>query len=190
MPAPSTINLLKRVIRDKNCQRMNLSNVKGYLGELIVKEQLERDGFTVEHHGNQTGYDLSIDTDRRIKIDVKASCLKDEYSWGNPYWGWALLHENKKKPVSATHFVCVGFNDNLDASIYIVIPTEIVDEFPSGIKQFSRVKNGLCLFPDGSRPTRKLSSEESKLLSECRRLTRRKSVNILSSIDSFHDVFG
>src|SRR5438067_1175751 len=49
-----TVNLLKRIILDPNCTKMNLSTVKGYLGELLVKAKLEREGMTVEQHGNQS----------------------------------------------------------------------------------------------------------------------------------------
>ena len=67
-----SIKLLQRVIRDSNCGRMNLSTVKGYLGELLVKNKLEQEGFKVDHAGNQSGYDLRIGG---AKIDVKFSTL-------------------------------------------------------------------------------------------------------------------
>ena len=55
-----TIDLLKKVILDPNCSRMNQSTVKGYLGELLVKAKLESEGALVEHLGNQRGYDLQF----------------------------------------------------------------------------------------------------------------------------------
>jgi hypothetical protein len=39
-----TIRCLKDVINDPNCRYMNLSNVKGYLGELLVLSKLEGEG--------------------------------------------------------------------------------------------------------------------------------------------------
>jgi hypothetical protein len=79
MAITRTIKLLRKIILDKNCERMNKSTVVGFLGELIVREELERANIKVEHCGNQTGYDLVIGQDKGIKIDVKTSRLKDEY---------------------------------------------------------------------------------------------------------------
>jgi UDP-N-acetylglucosamine transferase subunit ALG13 len=87
MTITKTIDLLRKVILDGNCERMNKSTVIGFLGELIVKEQLEKAGIIVEHCGNQTGYDLSIGEGNGIKIDVKTSRLKDEFSCGCKHWG-------------------------------------------------------------------------------------------------------
>jgi hypothetical protein len=39
-----TIPCLKDLINDPNCRYMNLSNVKGYLGELLVLSRLEGEG--------------------------------------------------------------------------------------------------------------------------------------------------
>jgi hypothetical protein len=47
-----TISLLKNVINDKNCRNMNLSTIKGYLGELIVKRKLQEEGITAISKGN------------------------------------------------------------------------------------------------------------------------------------------
>ena len=102
MKIEETIHSFQKIIVDEHCVRMNKSFFIGFLGELIVKERLQKLGIEVEHQGNQTGYDLTIIADSRIKIDVKTSRLKDEYSWGCSHWGWALVHSNKKKPVSAT----------------------------------------------------------------------------------------
>jgi len=47
----ATIELLKEVICDEHCERMNKSGVKGYLGELIVFQKLQNEGFEPEHLG-------------------------------------------------------------------------------------------------------------------------------------------
>lgn len=60
MSITNTISLLRKIIFDTNCDRMNKSTIKGFLGELIVKERLEEVGFEVKHQGNQSGYDLSF----------------------------------------------------------------------------------------------------------------------------------
>jgi len=184
-----TIDLLRKVILDKNCDRMNKSTVKGFLGELIVRRQLEEAGFDVKHHGNQTGYDLSIGQDGRFKIDVKASLLKDEYSWGCDHWGWALVHSNKKKQISATHFICVGCGSGLEARLFIIVPAFMAERFPAGIRQFNRVNHALCAFPGTDRPVRKLSLKESNYIAVCERLLRDESIKTLHPEESFRSIF-
>ncbi len=114
MTTSVAIELLRQVAQLPACAKMNLSTVKGYLGELLVKKHLEHEGHNVEHVGNQSGYDLRLVCQGNdIRIDVKMSTLKDEFRWGFEYWGWALQPESKKKPITATHFVCVGGDKNL-----------------------------------------------------------------------------
>jgi len=174
-----TIELLRKIIIDKNCERMNKSIVIGYLGELIVREQLEKTNIEVEHCGNQTGYDLVVGHDKTIKVDVKTSRLKDEYSWGCDHWGWALLHSNKKKPISATHFICVGFDNDLNPDRFILVPAVIAAKFPTGIRQFSKVINSMCVFPGLNRPTRKLLPKEAHYITTCERLLTDKSIKVI-----------
>ena len=158
----TTITRLTDIITDPNCTRMNLSTVKGYLGELLIKKKLEDEGLEVVHHGNQSGYDLSIvNTD--IKIDVKTSLPKDEFKWHKDYWGWALLHENKKKDIKASHIVCLGLKKNYSPYFFIVIPIERVGIFPRGIKQFSKVKHSLVVTPDTTS-----DSEEDDFVKQCK----------------------
>jgi hypothetical protein len=96
----NTIELIKKLILDLNCSRMNLSNVKGFLGELLVKKKLESEGVPVTHRGNQSGHDLEVVYEGEVfKIDVKYSNLKSEYHRNCYNWGWALVHQNKKRPV-------------------------------------------------------------------------------------------
>ena len=42
MSIETSIKRLTRIITDKNCRKMNLSNIKGYLGELIVFNKLTK----------------------------------------------------------------------------------------------------------------------------------------------------
>lgn len=172
-----TIATLKSVISDNNCARMNKSTIKGYLGELIVKRHLEGEGFVVQHFGNQTGYDLFIE-DRSLKIDVKMSVLKDEFGWGMDYWGWALIHMNKKKDITATHFVCLGCDKDLKARVFVVVPASITTRLPQGIRQFNKVKHGLIVFPDKRRP--KLDKpNEAHFLSSCDRLLKTHQIKVV-----------
>lgn len=179
MTIDNTINRLKQIITDKNCERMNKSTLKGFWGELIVRRQLESEGFVVEHYGNQAGYDLFI-KDQNLKIDVKTSVLKDEFKWGIEYWGWALVHESKQKEITATHFVCLGCDRELNAKIFVVIPTEITRKFPKGIRQFSKVKHGLIVFPDKQKPN-PTCSEEARFLKSCDKLQKTKQIKVISN---------
>src|ERR1700724_1160231 len=110
-PINETIQRLKLIIKDENCARMNQSTVKGYLGELLVKAKLESEGLKLFHQGNQTGHDLEYTNDNQsVKIDVKCSSQKSEFDKVAPNWGWALQHENKTKPITCTHFVCLALD--------------------------------------------------------------------------------
>ncbi len=141
----NTINLLKKIIMDENCEKMNLSNIKGYLGELLVVKKLTEYTQNIIQFGNQSGYDIEL-PDEAIKIDVKYSTIKSEVKNCPPYWGWALKHKNKKKPISCSHFVCVAADENYDSADYYVIKSKNLDLFPeSAIKQFKNVERGFCL---------------------------------------------
>lgn len=125
---------------------MNLSTVKGYLGELLVKQLLEDEGVYVEHLGNQNGYDLRFfENGKDVRVDVKMSLPKDEFKWGFEYWGWALQHANKKKGITASHLVCVGCTKSLEVESIFVVSANDVSHFPAGEKQFSKVLHGLVL---------------------------------------------
>jgi hypothetical protein len=172
MPAHDAIALLRQVINSPDCEKMNRSTVKGFLGELLVKERFEREGAIVTHKGNQSGFDLVVRCSAAIlRIDVKMSLPKEEYGWGFPCWGWALQHERKQKPITATHFVCVGCSKALDIQRLFVVSAVHVDKFPQGIRQFSKVTNALVLpvsqtIPQGaSVPTVPLFATCAELLS-------------------------
>ena len=138
----TTIKNLKKLIRDSNCQKMNLSTVKGYLGELMVRKKLMEESKEVIHKGNQSNYDLKVDN---YLIDVKLSSLKEEIKYFNHHWGWALNHTNKKRKISCTHFVLVALNKKYNVENFFIIKANDVEKFPSGIGQF-RSKKCLCFF--------------------------------------------
>ncbi len=137
-----TIALLREVIADDNCSRMNLSTVKGYLGELLVKAKLQSERLAVGHMGNQSGYDLQAGS---LRIDVKFSTLKNEFGTDGHYWGWALVHGNKQRAISCTHIVCVAVDDANSVTSYYVIPRAHINWFPHGVGQFGRVKHGFVV---------------------------------------------
>ena len=190
MSTANTISLLRRVIRDPNCERMNMSTIKGFVGELIVRERLEDAGFEVDHRGNQSGYDLSFWVDdQEFRIDVKTSTLKDELSCGRPHWGWALVHSNKKKAVSATHFICVGLDEDFEAQRFIIIPAEWAAKFPEGIGQLSKVKHGLCAFRRAYTPEG-LTSQKKAYIEKCQKWLKHQRIKQLRKGQSFRNVFG
>ncbi len=147
----AAIKRLKGVINDPFCKNMNLSNVKGYLGELIVYKKLISEGFQVIQKGNQSAYDIEIPS-KRIKIDVKLSTIKSEVKNCPNYWGWALKFERRKKPVNCTHFICVSLDEELNPLNYYVIRNEHLLLFPkSAIPQFKNVAHGFVLLTDAKR---------------------------------------
>lgn len=143
-----TIGRLKSVITDPNCSKMNKSTVKGYLGELLVKAKLEAEGLEVTHFGNQSGYDLEYGRQNHsFKIDVKYSEPKCDFEKHVTNWGWALQHENKKKPISCTHFVCLAVDQKLECLAYYVVSRQCLEHFGRPFSgRFKKVNRGLAAF--------------------------------------------
>lgn len=129
---------------------MNLSTVKGYLRELLVKAKLESEKLQVEQTGNQSGYDLKVSNS--TKIDVKFSILKNECGANGKYYGWALVQKSKKRPLTCSHIVCVGVNENLKLDCLYVIPKKHIYSFPAGAGQFNGVKNGFLITQNNKNP--------------------------------------
>ena len=143
-----SIQILKNVIFDENCKRMNLSNIKGYLGELQVAQKLISEGCDIKMLGNQSGYDIEI-LKKKISIDVKFSTIKSEVKGCPHYWGWALKHKNKKRPITCSHFVCVASDEYLNPVKFYVVKTDHLENFPeSAIGQFKNVEKGFVLLND------------------------------------------
>jgi hypothetical protein len=191
MSTSKTISLLRKVIQDPNCNRMNMSTIKGYLGELIVKKRLEDAGFEVEHQGNQSRHDLSFWVgDYEYKIDVKTSTIKDELSCGHLHWGWALKHSNKKNKITANHFICVGLDRNYKAQRFLVIPADYVAKFPHGIGQFNKVDHALCDFPKTFDLEKSdISKEKRDYIQKCQKWLRHKRIIRVTEGQSFKDIF-
>ncbi len=169
-----TIQRLIEIINDPNCARMNCSAVKGYLGELLIKKKLENEGLIVQHHGNQGGFDLSFRSGGNdFRIDVKTSLLKNESNETFDYWGWALLHENKKKKIKATHIVCLACRKNCSPKFFIVIPIDKVSKFPNGMKQFSKVKHGLRITET------KNNYRKDNFIRQCRSVMRANKIKVV-----------
>ena len=158
MPVLEAVALLRAVVRSPECAKMNLSTVKGYMGELLIKQTLESElrGSPVEHFGNQHSHDLQYEhSGKTIRIDVKTSTAKDERKWGFPYWSWALLNDTKKKQLSATHFICAGLNKELDLEAVFVVAVANMAHFPRDTGQFRNNKHALFLaqsLPPASAP--------------------------------------
>lgn len=168
-----TIRYLKSIINDPNCQYMNLSNVKGYLGELLVLKKLGEEGKKIGQKGNQSGYDLELIREN-IKIDVKFSSYKDEIKQFPKYWGWALKHRNKRKDITCTHFVCVAADENLEAKEFYVIKKGELKKFPkSEIRQFKNVLNGFVVLPKYKYP-KNTQQNLKDYFGTCRNLVRDK----------------
>jgi hypothetical protein len=151
----NALDLLKKIMRLSN---INLSTVKGFYGELLVKAKLEDEGISVRHKGNQSGHDLEFElSGRNVRIDVKTSTLKSELGkkfstvW---YWGWALDSDNKKRNISCDQFICVALDKNFNVNAYYIIKAEYIRKkmFPRvGFPQFKNVSQGFVITPKGSR---------------------------------------
>ncbi len=140
-----TIQRLQEVIADLNCTKMNLSTVKGYLGELLVAQKLTDEGATIRMVGNHSGYDLEI-PDFGVRIDVKFSTIKSEVKGCPDYWGWALKHASKLKDITCTHIVLVAVDRQFQPVKFYVVRASMLDRFPaSAIRQFKNVVHGCVL---------------------------------------------
>jgi len=145
-----SIEKLKSVIFDENCKSMNLSNIKGYLGELLVAQKLITEGCKIKMLGNQSGYDIEIPK-TKITIDVKFSTIKSEVKDCPKYWGWALKHKNKKRPITCSHFICVASDEELNPIKYYILKADHLERCPkSAIGQFKNVEKGLVLLKDSN----------------------------------------
>lgn len=142
----STIKLLKKILNDPNCQRMNKAIVVGYLGELIIKNKLEKEGYKVTHRGNHGKYDLEFFKNEVLyRIDVKTSTFKDEHKWGHKYWGWPLVISTKD--LTCSHFVCLALDEKYNEKAMYIISQKKVKFFSKALGQFKSVKHGFGLFP-------------------------------------------
>lgn len=171
-----TIQRLRAIISDGNCKKMNLSNIKGYLGELLVIQKLLDEGHEIIQKGNQSGYDIEI-PNKEIKIDVKFSTIKTEVANCPPYWGWALKHKNKQKEISCSHFVCVAVDKELKPLNYYIIKASNLCHFPSSaIGQFKNVERSFGLLKNH----RQILSIEDKKIGKyfeiCRKLLYEKTI--------------
>lgn len=162
---------------------MNRSIVKGYLGELLVRAQLEKEGCAVTHVGNHAGYDLEW---AAVRIDVKLSLLKLEIPNFPEYWGWALRPKNKVRNISCTHFVCAALNRGNEVDAYFVIKARDLQKFPKGISRFRNIANGFGILP--SRLPRDCASDVREFFTESRRRLRDRKALMVSPNASLKEV--
>jgi len=142
-----TIKRLKKIILDENCKNMNKSTVKGFLGELLVKNKLKQEGHNFKHIGNQADVDLEL-KNSNSRIDVKTSILKREIKNLPEYWGWALKQKSKKRKISSSHLICIALFKDLSIDAFYIIRTKDLKEFQkSPIGRFNKVEKGFMVFP-------------------------------------------
>lgn len=178
MSLSNSIEKIIDLLKDPGCQRMNTSNLKGYLGELLVFQKLEEEGYKVTHLGNQSGYDLEIS--ELAKIDVKYSKFNEDFD----DWGWALVPYSKKRAISCSHFVCLAMNGDYTVNSYFVIKKKDYEKFPSTIGRF-RLKHSFSAVKDGFSYERHLPNP---YLEECTRLLQDGTVTRIHSSGSLYDI--
>jgi len=147
---------------------MNMSVVKGFLGELVVGSLLRGRGYDVHHLGGQHGSDLVV---RQLgaEIDVKTSSLKKEL--GCPHWGWALHSGSKKKALTFTHLVCVALDASLELAGLFVIGRADLERFPAGVPPFVNNRRILFVTQDGN-STAGVNERQKTAVSTCAELLR------------------
>ena len=133
-----TIQRLKDIALDPNCDYMNKSTVVGYLGEVVVREKLSSKGLVVFHKGNQSAYDLA--TSSGVKIDVKAGSPRDEFGAGREFWGWALKSQSKKRDINFSRIICVAFTEKYDIHGFYTVLVSNLEHFPPAIPRFKGVE--------------------------------------------------
>jgi len=174
-----TIQSLKDVIFDKNCERMNKSCVKGFLGELIVLQKLKSEGLDPIHLGKQSGVDINV---KGLKIDVKTSELKDD-GFETKNWGWAL--KRKGKEIKYDVALCVALDEELNTAGFYCIYQENVLSFESQSPQFPTVLNRFQKFPQP--PTVNSSKKFIEGYERSERFIRDGKVLFISPIESLRE---
>lgn len=186
--------MLKQVLNDPNCNRLNKSNIKGYIGELYVYKLLKNNPhLIVEHLGNQSGYDIKVN-DGQIRIDVKTSTLKNEYGFAKEvfYWGWALKSRSKKK-ISCTHFVLVALDQRYKAIKFYILKSGHVAKFPSSAGQFGSIQNSFIVPKKAIviRQLKKLAKKDKNIkklylnLQKCKKLIQQGIISQARAINLF-----
>ena len=172
------------MLTDKNLEHMNLSSVKGFYGELLLKQKLENEGLSVTHRGKQSGYDLEFKLSKKdhpTKIDVKTSLLKNEIDGDLYNWGWALKSKNKKK-INCTHFCCIALDKKYRVNKYYIIQKKNLDKFPkSGIQQFKNVERGLVILFSKLYPKLKTKVERDYIDKSAKIIADKKIISICDS---------
>lgn len=172
-----TLNLLKGILQDPNCLKMNKSNVKGYFGELYIKRLLESEGHEIVHLGNQSGYDLALG--KSIKIDVKFSTIKDNE---HKDWAWALKLPSKKRKMTCTHFVCVGVDTDFEVRKICVIKEDHHTLFPEVSNGQFKIDHSFSLKQDH------LQWSNGTYFETCKTLMENGTVRILKSHERLIDL--
>lgn len=172
-PINETLKMLKQILEDENCHKMNKSTVKGYFAELFIKAKLEEEikgtaDTEIIHRGNQSGFDLEIG--KKIKIDVKYSTIKDNVFED---WSWALLLPSKNRGISCTHFVCVGVNKEFHPIKICVINASDIEKFPTPEKGRFNITHSFSL-PQDHNPW-----PQGKYFDDCQNLVMQGKVKVL-----------
>jgi hypothetical protein len=177
------VDKLKDIINDPNFSRMNMSNVKGYLGELIIKYRLEKEGCTVIHKGNQSNYDLEVTHPVVARIDVKFSSVKGTKKY--PDYGWALKFKNKKD-LKSTHFVCIGLSSDLGEETVCIIKADDIDSFSANDGRFKTVTNAFSI------PSTKNSDDfrNTEYHQKCKKLLKEGKAKIVKDDHKLLDYLG
>lgn len=174
------IALLKKILKKDAFKRMNKGTVVGFLGELIVKQKLEDEGYEIKHSGNCASIDLLYKIgDKEIKIDVKTSRPKDEISCGIHYWGWPL--SKSAKQCKCSHYICVALDKDYNVKNYFVINVKEIEKFPNGLGQFStKVNCAFIVFPKGKynikrlKQSNNIAKKELDKIQLCQSLLKKK----------------
>lgn len=170
--ATRAIAELRAVLLNPYCRaHMNTSGLKGFLGELLLRELLQHAGHTVRHLGNQHGTDLQLPA-IGLSIDVKTSTQKEEIP-GCQHWGWALVSGSKTKALNFTHVVCVALDETLALGELFVVRKDELHEFPGSIPPFTKNKHILVVPVAGHKPSNDAKPLHKQLLDDCAALERR-----------------
>lgn len=157
------IEKLKTILNDPAFARMTQSVVIGFLGELLVLENLMRDNSDPKHLGKQSSIDIQV---MDFRIDVKTSRLREYTQAKSKYWGWALS-QGKKKTDSVTNFVAVGLDGKGNSHSYFIIPRDLLDQFPKPNGQYAQVNHSLIWFLDSApSPLEKRAAQQFALASQ------------------------
>ena len=120
----------------------------GEIGELYVLRELEKRGYSLEHKGGQSGFDILIKNLEK-KVEVRTSLLKNEGTYPKQvqFYGWRVKNRNQKKERKFDIMIGVALDKTFtEPKFYIFTYKEAFSVGDVNIGRFKNVQKKIHLF--------------------------------------------